>query len=99
VAYGDGDARYLSLAGASTLTSPSDSDFKASIAIRPTGGARLELGSFCQKWGVRSSYVLSLTPSSTDRELNNEIRSALYLARTGTDIHLCYLGQCFNRLN
>ena len=54
---------------------------------------RLELGSFCQKWGVRSVYVL-ITPSSTDREFNNEIGSALYLARTnyGTDIHLCYLG-------
>jgi hypothetical protein len=40
-----------------------------------------------------SVYVL-ITPSSTDREFNNEIGSALYLARTnyGTDIHLCSLG-------
>src|SRR6516165_6722492 len=51
--------------------------------------ARLELGSFCQKWGARSSYVLSLNHSSKDRELQNEIRSALYFVRTnyGTDIH------------
>ena len=45
---------------------------------------------------MRCSFFLCsiLTPSSKDRELNNKIRSALYLARTsyGTDIHLCYLG-------
>jgi hypothetical protein len=27
--------------------------------------ARLELGSFCQKWGVRSSYVLSSSSLTT----------------------------------
>jgi hypothetical protein len=27
------------------------------------------MGSFCQKWGIRSSFVLSLSPSSKDREL------------------------------
>jgi hypothetical protein len=44
---------------------------------------------------MRSFFLfLSLTPSSKDREINNEIRSALYLARTKyrSHIHLSYLG-------
>jgi hypothetical protein len=59
-----------------------------------TPDRRLELGSFCQKWGFRSSYVPSSTPLSKDRELSNEIRSALYLVKTsyGSHIHRSYLG-------